>query len=108
MEGIPHTPPDPTPPESKPQNQPKGETTWVEEIEIAGSQLVERVKELIAEGNVRRLVIRGADNQVIMEIPLTAGVAVGGLFTMIAPVLAAIGALAALIAAVKVEIIRGE
>ena len=86
----------------------KGKQTWVEEIEIAGSQLVEQVKELINEGNVRRLIIRTQDSKVLLEIPLTAGVAVGGVVTIFAPVLAAIGALAALIAKVKVQIVRTQ
>jgi hypothetical protein len=98
-------------------NQPNGESTtsggqgkqtWVEEIEIAGSQLVERAKELIAEGNVRRLIIRTQDNKAILEIPLTAGVVVGGVVTLAAPLLAALGALAALIAKVKIQIVRTE
>ena len=84
----------------------KEERTWVEEIEIAGSELVGRVKELIKEGNVRRLIIRKPSGELLMEIPLTAGVMVGGAFTIVAPVLAALGAMAALIAKVKVEIVR--
>jgi len=84
----------------------KEERTWVEEIEIAGSELVERVKELIKEGNVRRLIIRKPSGELLMEIPLTAGVMVGGAFTIVAPVLAALGAMAALIAKVKLEIVR--
>lgn len=80
--------------------------TWVEEMEIAGSQLVEQVKQWIAEGNVRRLIIRSQDNKTILEIPLTAGVVVGGVVTIAAPLLAALGALAALIAKVKVQIVR--
>ncbi len=82
------------------------EHTWAEEIEIASDQLVARVKELIAEGNVRRLIIRSPDGKPMLEVPLTAGVAVGGVLTVVAPVLAAIGALAALIVRVKVEIVR--
>jgi hypothetical protein len=97
-----------TTPNPEPAEAPKEEHTWVEEIEMASDQLVSRVKELIAEGNVRRLVIRKPDGDVLMEVPLTAGVAVGGVFTIIAPVLAAIGALAALIARVKVEVVRVE
>lgn len=85
---------------------PMEEHTWMEEIEMAGGQLVERVKELVAEGNVRRLIIRGPDDKVLLEIPLTAGVAVGGIVTMLAPVLAALGAFAALIARVKVQVVR--
>lgn len=82
--------------------------TWMEEIEVAGSQLVEQVKELINEGNVRRLIIRTQEDKILLEIPLTAGVAVGGVVTILSPVLAALGALAALIAKVKVQIIRTE
>jgi len=81
------------------------EHSWIEEIEVAGDHLVARVNELIAEGNVRRLIIRSQD-KVLFEVPLTAGVAVGGVVTLISPVLAAIGALAALVANVKVEIVR--
>ncbi|MCB0184297.1 MAG: DUF4342 domain-containing protein [Caldilineaceae bacterium] len=86
----------------------KAKQTWMEEIEVAGGQLVEQVKEWINEGNVRRLIIRSQDNKVLIEIPLTAGVAVGGVVTLFAPVLAAIGALAALIAKVKIQIVRAE
>jgi hypothetical protein len=85
---------------------PKQERTWTEEIHIAGSELVERLKKLVAEGNVRRLIIRSPSGQSLLEIPLTAGVAVGGVVTIFAPVLAALGALAALLAEVKVEIVR--
>ena len=86
----------------------KEEHTWIEEIEIAGSELVERVKELVREGNVLRLIIRKPSGELLMEIPLTAGVAVGGVVTIIAPLLAALGAMAALLAKVKVEIVRTE
>ncbi|MEZ4710344.1 MAG: DUF4342 domain-containing protein [Caldilineaceae bacterium] len=89
-----------------PVEEPMEEHTWMEEIEIAGGQLVERVKELMAEGSVRRLIIRGPDDKVLLEVPLTAGVAVGGFLTMMAPVLAALGAFAALIAKVKVQVVR--
>jgi hypothetical protein len=82
--------------------------TWIEEIEVAGSQLVERVKELVAEGNVRRLILRTQDDRLILEIPLTAGAVVGGVVTLFAPLLAALGALAALLARVKVQVVRSE
>jgi hypothetical protein len=82
------------------------ETTWTEEIEITGSQLVDRVKELIDEGNVRRLIIRTSDDKTLLEIPLTAGVAVGSVMTIFTPVLAALGALAALLTNVKLQIVR--
>ena len=84
------------------------EHTWTETIEIAGSELVDRTKELIAEGNVRRLIIRNQDDEKLLEVPLTTGVVVGGAFTLLAPILAALGAMAALLARVKVEVVRTE
>ena len=84
----------------------EGEHTFTEHIEIAASDLVERTKELIEEGNVRRLIIRNQDDEVLMEVPLTAGVVVGGAVTIVAPVLAALGALAALLTHVKIEVVR--
>jgi hypothetical protein len=49
------------------------EHAWTEQIEIAGSELVDRTKELIEEGNVRRLIIRNPDDEKLLEVPLTAG-----------------------------------
>ena len=56
----------------------KNDTDWKEEIFITGNELVDRIKELVAEGNVRRLIIRKPDGESVLEPPLTAGVAVGG------------------------------
>ena len=91
-----------------PPEKPKNQRDWVEEMEVAGNELVERVKSLVAEGNVRRLIIRNANNQVLMEVPLTPAVVVGGVASIVSPVLAALGALAALIAKLKIEIVRVE
>jgi Flp pilus assembly protein TadB len=84
------------------------EHTFTDQIEIAASELVETTKELVEEGNVRRLIIRNQEDEVLLEVPLTAGVAVGGVVTLVAPVLAALGALAALLTHVKVEIVRAR
>ena len=67
-----------------------------EKVTLSGAQLVEYVKNIIAAGNVRRLIIRKADDEILLEIPLTAGVVAGGALTAMAPVLAALGAMAAL------------
>ena len=77
-----------------------------EEIQVRGAELVERVKALIQEGNVRRLVVRRPSGEALVEIPLTAGVGIAGLLTLMAPVLAALGAMAALIADFRVQIER--
>ena len=87
------------------EDEKKGRT-WTEEIEIAGSELVTRFKELVTEGNVRRVIIRNKNGDRLLEVPLTAGVAVGGVLTLWNPVLAALGALAALIAEVRIEVVR--
>ncbi len=79
---------------------------WVEEIEIAGDNLVAKVKELIKEGNIRRLIIRNSDGDILVEIPLSAGIAVGGITTIFMPILVALGAMASMIASFKVEVIR--
>jgi len=79
-----------------------------EQIEVAGGQVVERVKGLIEEGNVRRLIIRNPEGRTLLEIPLTAGVVVGGAVLWLNPVLAGLGAIAALLARVTIEIVREE
>jgi len=77
-----------------------------ERVAIAGAELVDYVKSLIARGNVRRLIIRKPRGEVLLEVPLAAGIAVSGVLTLMAPVLAALGAMAALVAKVQVDIVR--
>ncbi len=72
-----------------------------ETFESQGSQLVEKVKELIHEGNVRRIVIK-QDGHSIVEIPLTVGV----IGAVLAPALAAVGAVAALVTHCSIEVER--
>ena|ERR1700752_2343107 len=87
---------------------PKEARTWTEEIEVLGHELVGEIRRLVAEGNVRRLIVRTTDGHVLIELPLTTGVAVGGVVTLMAPVLAAIGALAALLTHAKIEVVRTD
>jgi hypothetical protein len=67
--------------------------TRTEEFEVDGDKIVETVKRLVREGNIRRITIKDAAGMNLIEIPLTLGV-VG---TVLVPVLAALGALAALV-----------
>jgi hypothetical protein len=85
---------------------PEQERTFTEEIKVAGRDLVKRIRKLIAEGNVRRLIIRKADGTRLLEVPLTAGVAAGGVVTILQPALVVLGALAMLLAEFKVEVVR--
>lgn len=66
---------------------------YTEEFKINGEQLVGKVKSLIREGNVRRIIIKNRQDKTLVEFPLTIGL-VGA---VIAPALAAVGAVAALI-----------
>lgn len=79
-----------------------------ERVTVAGSELVNYVKQLVAEGNVRRLIIRKPGGETLIEVPLTAGVAVGGALTLLAPIIAALGAMAALIAKFEIDILRSD
>lgn len=79
------------------------QNTWWETIKVEGSQIVDKVKELIEAGNVRRIVVRQHD-KTIAEFPLAVGV-VGA---VVAPVLAAIGAIVALATDCSIEVERSE
>ena len=79
------------------------ERTFWQTIETTGDQLVKTVKELIEAGNVRRIRIRQKD-RTVAEFPLTVGL-VGAIF---APMLAAIGALAALMTECSIDVERAE
>jgi hypothetical protein len=80
----------------------EGRTFW-QTIKVEGGELLEQVKALIHEGNVRRIIIRQGDRSVA-EFPLTVGV-VG---TVAAPILAAVGALAALLTNCSIAVEREE
>lgn len=75
--------------------------TFTESFKVTGSQLLDAVKRLLHEGNVRRVIIKQGD-KTVAEFPLSVGV-VGAVF---APVLAAIGALAALLNECTIEVER--
>lgn len=64
-----------------------------EEFKISGEEIVAKIKELVKEGNVRKIIIKNEAGEIILELPLTFAV-VGGL---LAPMLAAVGAAAALL-----------
>jgi hypothetical protein len=91
--------------ETKTQTETSGKTA-TEHVEVLGGQLVDKVKEIVAEGNVRRLIFRTPDDKVVLEMTLTTGALMGGVFTLAAPWLAALGAIAALVARIRIEVVR--
>ncbi len=88
--------------------EPKKKRTWTEEIEVEGRELVEKVKGWIGDSSATRIIIRKSSGDVLMEVPIVAGVAAGGVATFFAPILVALGAMAALLELVKVEIVHEE
>jgi hypothetical protein len=80
--------------------------TWTEQIHVRGDELVACVKRLAAEGKVKRIRVIEPDGDLMIEMPLTIGAIAGGAVILAAPLLAVIGALAAFVAEVKVEIVR--
>ena len=76
----------------------------VEEFQVTGHQLLAAIKELIHEGNIRRISIRSSRGVTLLEIPLVVGLA-GAVF---APVWAAVGAFAALVAKCTLVVEREE
>lgn len=75
-----------------------------EEFQVAADDLVGRVKELIREGNIRRIVVRNEAGETLLEIPVTVGV-IGILF---APYLAALGAVATMATRCTIAVERRE
>lgn len=74
-----------------------------EELQVMGEQLLTRVRELLHEGNVRRIIIK-QEGHTILEVPLTVGLV--GMLAL--PQLAAIGAIAALLTQCSIEVVRSE
>ncbi|MDO4259439.1 MAG: DUF4342 domain-containing protein [Actinomycetaceae bacterium] len=92
---------------TQPSNGTGGKTAF-EWIEVAGDQLVSTVKKLVAQGNVRRIILRDQSGKELFSFSLTAGALVSGVVVIATPVLAAIGAIAALVTKVRLEIERTD
>jgi Domain of unknown function (DUF4342) len=75
----------------------EGEKVNVEEFTISGNDLTAKVKELIHEGNIRRIIIKNEEGRVLIEIPLTVGVVGGVLSAALFPVVAAVGVIGAMV-----------
>jgi Domain of unknown function (DUF4342) len=87
----------------KPELQPV-EKIGVEEFTIHGDDLVAKIKELIHQGNIRRIILKNEEGRVLIEIPLTGGVISAALF----PVMAAVGAIGAMVAHLTIVLEKHE
>lgn len=74
-------------------------STW-ESFKVTGEELLDKVKEIVKEGNARRIIIKNEQDEVIVEFPMT----VGAIGVVLAPLFAAVGALAALATNCTIEV----
>ncbi|MEI6750335.1 MAG: DUF4342 domain-containing protein [Bacteroidota bacterium] len=77
---------------------------WTDEFKVKGEDLLKKIREIIHEGNVSRIIIKNEEGRTYIEIPVTIGV----IGAILAPILAAVGALAALAANFTIEVVRRE
>ena len=75
-----------------------------EEFTVNGEELVAKVKALVNEGNIRRIIIKDVEGKTLVEFPLTIGV----IGAVLAPILAAVGAIAALVTKCTIVVERRE
>jgi len=91
-------------PERQLEEHTSGKKTRRQEYKVRGEKAVAKIKEVLHEGNVRHVVLKNDEGKTLIEFPVTVGVA----GALLAPVWAAIGALAALVTNCKIEVERGE
>ena len=77
-----------------------------EQFEVAGKKLGDTIKNILEEGNIRRIILKNHKGRVLLEIPLTAGVAVTTVAAIFAPWAVAIGAIAAITTSVSIIVER--
>lgn len=81
-----------------------GFENFVEEVHVLGRDLVDKVRELIHEGNVQRIVVKDEHGNTFVEIPVT----VAAIGAILAPILAAIGAISALVSKFTIVVVRSD
>ena len=81
-------------------------TTWTENVELVGDELVSFVKRLAAEGKVQRIRVTEPDGDIVVDMPLTLGAIAGSAVVLAAPLLAILGVLAVFLTKVRLEIVR--
>jgi len=81
-----------------------GKKTWTQQFSVSADEVTKKVKELVHEGNVSRITVKDENGKALLEIPVTAGV-VG---VLLAPWLAAAGAVAALATKCTIVVVRNN
>jgi len=93
-------------PREEPEMSEEQPRPMIDEIEVEGRELVSRVQDLIREGNVRRVRVKDSKGRYLLEIPLTAGVVLGGVIALSSPPMLALSVLAGFVAKIEIEVIR--
>jgi hypothetical protein len=78
------------------------EKTFTEEFKVSGEQLVDTVKKLVHEANVRRVIIKNEEGKTLIEMP----VSIAGVGMILAPIVAAVGAIAALVTNCTIVVVK--
>ena len=84
------------------------ENVRTEVFKVSADETVAKVKEIVAEGNVRRIIIQTEEGKSLIEFPLTVGVAAAAGVLLLAPLFAAVGALAAIVTDLTIVVEREE
>jgi len=88
----------------EPKAEAKKEKTRTEEFKVIGSEILVKFKEILHEGNIRRVILKNEDGKTFLEIPLTIGI----IGAAVAPILAAVGAIAALVSSMTIVVEKVE
>jgi hypothetical protein len=93
-------------PKQETKDNQKSQHARTEEFRVDGEQLLDKVRDLVRQGNIRRIIIKNKEGKSLLELPLTAGLAGATALAVFAPVLAAVGAIAALVTECSVVVER--
>lgn len=83
-------------------------TDQQEEFTLSGPELLAKVKEIIEAGKARRIIIKNESGESLLEIPLHVGVPVAAVGVLVAPVLVAVGAIAAILTKCSVVVVKRD
>ena len=84
------------------------EKIGVEEFTISGDALGAKIKELVHQGNIRRIILKNEEGHILIEIPLTVGVVGGAISAAFFPILAAVGSIRAMVAHLTIVVEKRE
>lgn len=84
------------------------DTNVTEDIQVKGKKLAEAIKDIVAKGNVRKVILKNRHGKQLLEIPVTAGVGTVAVAAFFAPWAVAVGAIAALCTSVTITVVHAD